>query len=187
MKGNIKKIVGISIFFLFVIFLSKYTGYTSLEKAIEASWGEDIKVLDSNKEKNIVIFNIFSGNEQGIYVINTYESKNGKFKYVTESEEGFKVNSPFMLRINAFEGVGNVIWGVINNRDLKGVVKKVEVKFENKIVHQNLIVTGVVENNVFIIIPSIKYDNTWFLNEDLFIETVLLDSSGNVIKKYNGF
>lgn len=188
LKKNIKIItIFFILLFLFIIFLNKYIGYSSLEKVIEASWGNNVKVLDSNKEKEIVIFKIFSGNEQETYVINTYKEENGKFKYSKENEEGFIVNSPYMLRINEFEGVGNVIWGVINDRDLKDLIKEVEIKFENKKTYQNFVVKGVVKNNVFIIIPSIKFENTWFLSEDLSIETILLDNNGNVIREYKGF
>ncbi|KEO84476.1 hypothetical protein [Tumebacillus flagellatus] len=96
----------------------------TLEGAIRKLWKFPVTVVMSEDAHNGVIFK-----EKEMYVFNTYDKWLGRYFYSGSGEDGWRYDVGFdamMLRTIYQEGIGDVVWGVV---DTVKPVKEVEVLF----------------------------------------------------------
>ncbi|MED4018849.1 MULTISPECIES: hypothetical protein [Sutcliffiella] len=88
-------------------------GYDSLEEAVQSHWETPIEVINQDEEKQLVYYL-----DQTQHVLGAYDYENGKYRYDNKQSVGITFDSeiglPFLVSVNYFEGVGNIIHGAIS-------------------------------------------------------------------------
>jgi len=172
--------------FLCMVLLLTGCSYKTLNEAIQKKWKVPVKIQYIENKKQTVIFT--DGTTDVQYVFSTFEKKNGRYIYSTDSEDGWTFDSnagiPFLVRTINREKVGNIIWGALKTP--KKVVR-VNILYTNKNEVNNQIEVKIpVKNNVFIGYPSKSFfesESTVFQEWD--ISAKAFDENGNIVATYN--
>ncbi|WP_226674839.1 membrane lipoprotein lipid attachment site-containing protein [Mesobacillus jeotgali] len=101
---------------LFILILFTLSGcnmsYESIEEAVQSQWKTPIKVVNQDKNNQLVYYF-----DQSQHILGTYQYENGKYRYDNEQSIGTVFDSesglPFLLSANHFDGVGEIIHGAI--------------------------------------------------------------------------
>ncbi|WP_404446390.1 hypothetical protein LG307_21355 [Sutcliffiella horikoshii] len=119
----------LSVFVIILIILSACSnGYQTLEEAVQSHWKTPIKVINEDRENQLVYYL-----DQNQHVLGVYELNDNKYKYDNEQSVGMTFTSeaglPFLVSANHFEGVGNVIHGAITTDE--HTVEKFVLHYKN--------------------------------------------------------
>lgn len=180
-----KIFIASTVFFVLLLFIVLFFNgrEITLENAIKSSRGGEVDILKINNEEKIVVFRETSPTNKNTYIINTFNNRsNGTYKYSTDTEFGFTVNSPFMLNIQNFKGVGNIVWGVINNEE----VTNVKITFAGNSNGQKFEVLSDIQNEAYSAAVPVEYKKVNLSDGSWTIMTEMFNKKGELLSTHKG-
>lgn len=154
------KYFGFYVVVLIILMIVYSDRYVSLEKNLAKRCSKsEVNIHFSDYENKLILYSE-SYKGSGQYVLTTFKHW-WKFYRVDNKYGGMTVNSPFFITVSNREPIGNVIWGVINEKYISDM-KRISIEFDNKNQSISYEFSCILEDNTFVFYPDYQYKRTDF-------------------------